>query len=199
MDAAYKANQEQLEQLVGATKYVCTGGKKPTSLSRRDYVKAFNRGPCAPTVVLAGISGTKLMVTVDCKTFKANHPTDFAKCWSTCTGSRAPKSEYRIWVPAIGSEMSILSPNANKKACFTNLIGWDTKKLSQTGETTYRKGIRVYPMGISPGTKTKVQSNCGMDAISNLVPTKIQVAGFSQYRDMTKAFVAAGYKTGINL
>ena len=199
LDAAHLAEQKKVEQIVGASKYVCTNGKKPSSLSRKDYVKQFNKGPCAPTVLLAGISGTKLMVTVDCETFKRNHPTDFNQCWSTCSGSGAPAKEYRIWIPSVASPMSILHPSQKKKNCFTNLIGWDVAKVAKDGSTQYRKGLRVYPMGLSPGTKTNATSRCGMDAITDLVPTKIQFSGFSQYRTLVKLFEAAGYKNGINL
>ena len=59
-------------------------------MSRKDYVKAFNAGPCAPIALLAGITGTKLMVRIDCEVFKANHPVEFGKCFKTCSGSTAP-------------------------------------------------------------------------------------------------------------
>lgn len=194
-----KLQTESLKKLLKASKYACTGGRSPSSLSRKEYIKAFNNGPCAPTAWLAGISGTKLIVTVDCKTFRSNHKTDFEKCWSSCSGSYAPKSEYRIWVPFIGSEMSILHPSQNKKDCFTNLIGWDLEKLKKDGSTEYRKGLRIYPMGLSPKTKKKSESDCGLDAISDLLPTKFQISGFGQYKDVANVFKAAGYKSGITL
>jgi hypothetical protein len=150
-------------------------------------------------VLLAGISGTKLQVKIDCATFKANHPTEFGNCWSSCTGLLAPKSEYLLWVPEITSEMSIVNPSGAKRNCFTALFGYDLKVLTQQGKVQSHKGVTVFPMGLSPLTKNKSQANCGMDALTNLAPTLIQFGGFSQYRDQNTALINAGYKTGVNL
>lgn len=48
----------------------------------------FLKGPCAPIVVVPGIQGTSLQVSIDdCEKFKAAHPQMFKGCgWSTCTG-----------------------------------------------------------------------------------------------------------------
>lgn len=179
-----KANQEHINQIEGTTKYVCTGGVKPSSLSRKDYIKAFNKGPCAPIVLLAGISGTKLQVKIDCPTFRANNLMDFNACgWTSCSGTGAPQSEYLIWVPRIGSEMSVVNPSDAKRKCFTALIGYDIQALQTEGVVRSKKGLTVYPTGLSPATKNKSESDCGMDGIVNLIPTKIQFSGYSQYRD----------------
>ena len=172
-------NGALLTELLGATQYVCTGGKSPSSMSKRDYVKAFNAGPCAPIALLAGITGTKLMVRIDCEVFRANYPVEFGKCFSTCTGSSAPQKEYRIWVPHITEPMSILKPSDKSRACFSALIGNDIELLSKTGEAKSRKGLTVYPLGLSPETTTKATSDCGMEAIINLMPTMIQMSGYS--------------------
>jgi hypothetical protein len=71
--------------------------------------------------------------------------------------------------------------------------------LAADGTVAPKKGLTVYPMGMSPETNTMSTSQCGLDAIQNLMPLKIQIKGFSQYRDVAKAFVAAGYKNGVNL
>jgi len=172
-------NGAHLTKLLGAKKYVCTGGKSPSSMSKKDYVKAFNAGPCAPIALLAGITGTKLMVRIDCEVFRANYPVEFGNCFSTCTGSSAPQKEYRIWVPHITEPMSILKPSDKSKACFSALIGNDIELFSKTGEAKSRKGLTVYPMGLSPDTTTKETSDCGMEAIINLMPTTIQISGNS--------------------
>ena len=168
-------------------------------MSRKDYVRAFNAGPCAPIALLAGITGTKLMVRIDCEVFKANYPVEFGKCFQTCSGSSAPQKEYRIWVPHITDPMSILKPSDNSRACFSALAGNDIEHLIKSGETRSRKGLTVYPLGLSPETSTKASSSCGMEAIINLLPTMIQAKGYSQYRDLYNVLVSAGYVSGINL
>ena len=199
LKAQEEKNEAMLGDLLGATQYVCTGGKSPSSMSRKDYVKAFNSGPCAPIALLAGITGTKLMVRIDCEVFKANYPVEFGKCFSTCSGSYAPKKEYRIWVPHITEPMSILKPSDNSRACFSALIGNDIELLNKTGETKSRKGLTVYPLGLSPETTTKAQSDCGMESIINLMPTMVQISGYSQYRDLYNVLKNAGYVSGINV
>ena len=63
-----------------ATQYVCTQGKNPSDLTRKEYIKEFAQGPCTPAVVIPGIGGSKLRVEIDCEKFKAAHPTDFKQC-----------------------------------------------------------------------------------------------------------------------
>ena len=95
--------------------------------------------------------------------------------------------------------MSIVQPSDNKRACFTALIGNDLAELAKSGTLKPLKGIEIFPMGLSPDTKTKATSDCGMEAIINLIPTLIQFSGYSQYRDLVSVLKNAGYKSGINL
>lgn len=199
LKAQEERNQAQLTELLGATQYVCTGGKSPSSMSRKDYVKAFNVGPCAPIALLAGITGTKLVARIDCEVFKANHPVEFSKCFSSCTGLSAPKKEYRVWVPHITEPMSILKPSDNSRACFAALVGNDIELMNKTGESKPRKGITVYPLGLSPETTTKATSDCGMEAVTDLAPTLIQISGYSQYRDLYAVLKNAGYISGLTV
>lgn len=199
MKLQQEKNAEMLKSVLGSTMYVCTGGKAPSSMTKREYVKAFNNGPCSPVAVLAGITGTKLFVRIDCETFKANHPYEFSKCFSTCSGFYAPKKEYRVWVPHITDPMSILKPSDSSRDCFDALMGHDLSVLVSSGKAQSRKGLTIYPMGLSPETSTKATSDCGMDSIINLFPTMIQFGGYSQYRDLYTVLKNAGYVSGLNV
>ena len=71
---------ESFKKVVSSTKWVCTGGQDPSTLSNQEYVRAFAAGPCNPTVVLPGIAGSKLVATIDCKKFKKSSPSTFKAC-----------------------------------------------------------------------------------------------------------------------
>jgi hypothetical protein len=111
----------------------------------------------------------------------------------------APKKEYRVWVPHITDPMSVLQPSDDSRECFSYLMGHDISVLASTGRTEPRKGLTIYPMGLSPETNTKASSDCGMESIINLFPTMIQFGGYSQFRDLYNVLKNAGYVSGINI
>jgi len=78
---------ETLSPIFDDTKFKCTNGKDPKSISRHQYLSEFKSGPCNPVVVLPGIGGSKLRAEIDCPTFKAANPKGFAACgWKRCSG-----------------------------------------------------------------------------------------------------------------
>lgn len=192
----YKA---MLKQLMENTKWVCTNGKDPKSLSNQEYVKEFAQGPCTPAVAIPGIAGSKLIVEIDCKTFKDNNPQAFKSCgWSTCTGFLTPKSEYRMWIPGELAPMSIATGLDGNRKCFNAVMGFDASQVKQGGKLTQRKGLTVVIEGTSPGTNTKGTGKCAWEAISNL--------GLGGKADGTKGFAGfltffenAGYKNGVSI
>lgn len=134
------------EQMLGDSKFHCTGGKDPSKLSNKNYLEEFAKGPCNPTVVLPGVGGSKLRVLIDCETFKSKYPEGFKACgWERCSGLKSPKSEYRIWLPGPFSPMSITLDDENARVCFNSVMGFDTSELS--------KGI-VKPI---PGTQVVIE------------------------------------------
>ena len=51
----------------------------------KDYLEAFNKGPCSPIVTLPGVTGSKLVAIVDCPTLQRESPEVFKACgWNTC-------------------------------------------------------------------------------------------------------------------
>lgn len=94
--------------------YECTDGVDPSTMTVKQYIKVFRKGPCSPAMVMAGIAATKLIISIDCKKLRNNHPDYFEICgWSTCSESilgDSPRSEYQIWIPEIISPFSLVNP-----------------------------------------------------------------------------------------
>lgn len=198
-DKAADKYKDMLKKLKESTKWVCTNGKDPKSLSNQEYVREFGEGPCVPLVAAPGIAGSKLIVEIDCKVFKDNYPDAFKNCgWQTCTGFLTPKSEYRMWIPDALAPMSITTGLAGNQKCFNAVMGFEASEVKQGGKLTQRKGLKVYVEGTSPKTNTKATGKCAWEAISNLGlgGTADETKGFSGFRTF---FENAGYKNGLNL
>jgi hypothetical protein len=119
-------------KMLEATKFQCTNGKDPSSLSNKEYLTEFAKGPCNPAVILPGIGGSKLRVLIDCPTFKAKDPSAFAACgWKRCSGLQSPSSEYKAWIPKPFAPMSITLDSENARNCFNAMMGFDTSELSK--------------------------------------------------------------------
>ena len=69
----------------------CVGRKDPTEMTDKEYLKAFAKGPCSPTILLPGLIASKLIITIDCKVLKATNPAIFTECgWEACGGIHIP-------------------------------------------------------------------------------------------------------------
>lgn len=186
--------------------YVCTGGQNPANLSFKQYLSAFSAGPCTPVIVLAGISGTKLMVEIDCETLQSNHPDIFANCgWTKCEKSgfdpisKVPKDEYRTWIPDPYSPMTVTNPNDKNRKCFTGLmkITWQRNTSGDLVQIPLQ-GATIKPMGLSKLTRTN--SRCGFDAICDMVPLgALAPAIYGVYTKLRQSLEARGYKIGLTL
>ena len=111
--------------LKSSEKNICTGGVDPSSLSLKAYLAAFAAGPCAPTMVLPGLVGSRLRIIIDCEVLKSTDPATFAACgWTSCGSgtTKSPKREYDGWIPRPLSPNSILTTDKNDKKCFSGLI-----------------------------------------------------------------------------
>jgi hypothetical protein len=212
--AAYQRELSELKSLRDAEEgitggqtngYACTGGQDPSKMSYKDYLNAFAAGPCTPVIFLAGITGTKMQAVIDCPTLQAQNPQLFSDCkWTTCKKSTfnigVPKDEYTVWMPDVLSPMNIANPtNANKK-CFTGLFGmkW-TKDSSGKLVPVQNPGVKVVPMGFSPGTRTN--SKCGFDAICDILPVAafLSPALYKVFEKFRINLEGMGYRIGLNL
>ncbi len=207
-----KKESEQLDSmaktLLGSVQAnVCTNGIDPRSMSNKKYLEEFAKGPCTPVTVLAGYTGSKLQVEIDCPVLKQNHPDIFQNCkWTSCNPSDAvkffsavPKAEYSLWLPEITAPFSLLSTSPNSKSCFVGLFGlrWDASGQQLKMESP--KGVKVTPVGMSPQTVSN--SACGFDAIANVIPFSSLIGGgkLQQFGPLRSALETMGYKIGLNL
>jgi hypothetical protein len=142
-----------------STEFVCTQGKNPSDLTRKEYITEFAKGPCSPAVVLPGIGGSKLRVEIDCEKFKAANPVDFKQCgWKRCSGLQSPLKEYLIWIPTLLAPMSIFIDSQKKRDCFTAVFGMDDSQAIPSGKLLTKVGLTVKIDGTTPKTQAKTES-----------------------------------------
>ena len=189
-----------------ADSFVCTGGQNPSKLTFKQYINAFAAGPCTPLIVLAGISGTKLMVEIQCDTLKSKHPEIFSACgWDKCSKnpldliSKVPKAEYRTWIPDLNAPMTVINPSNNQRKCFTGLmsINWQKNSAGVLVQVPV-EGATIKPMGLSKETRT--DSRCGYDSVCSLVPLGfLSPAVYNVYTKIRETLESRGYKIGLTL
>lgn len=46
--------------------FICTNGKNPNVLTTKEYLIEFSKGPCAPLIIIPPLTGSKLVVKIDC-------------------------------------------------------------------------------------------------------------------------------------
>ena len=186
----------QSESSQNSTKNVCIDGKDITKQSKKEYLEAFIRGPCAPTIVIGGIFGTRLKITIHCEEFKQNNPFIFEQCgWSTCDKLQkgSPKSSYVIFLPTQNSKINPINNKSGLK-CFSNLVK-DYKKIKDGKITQYNlKGIKV---SVNYKEKGKKDRSCGWSAVDKILKYKIYDGKY--LLDLQKKLKHMGYLSGLTV
>lgn len=182
----------------------CTGGVDPKTLSKKDYLAKFAAGPCAPFVALPGISGSKLIARIDCKTLKSSNPSLFSSCgWNACkTGFllRPPKVEYQVWMPAPLAPMSLTTLYERNKRCFGGFMTLHYKLSEGTIQPFEQDGITITTLGESLDTQKAEVSECGFMAIKDTLPVKTPVEKRYRYFGVLGDYlINAGYVYGLTL
>jgi hypothetical protein len=185
-------------------KFECTGGKDPSSMTKKDYLAAFVQGPCSPFMIMAGIAETKLMIQIDCPKLQKDHPAIFAGCgWNTCENgwfSSSPKKEYAIWIPDVISPFTLLDPLSSKhQNCFSSVFGLMFDKSSGIPRANPPSGVVIVPLGMTEATKRN--SKCGFDAISNILPISFRLnpLKWRAYDLLRLKLESMGYLIGLTL
>lgn len=194
-------NKKHMAELLGATEFVCTGGKNPDDLGHKEYLEEFAAGPCAPAIFIPGIAGSKLKAVIDCPILRRSDPMLFASCgWKSCDGRSGPAEEYTIWIPDPLSPMSMIKPFKNSRECFAGIIGLNSQ-FDEDGKIVFveKEGVKVAPFGETPDTQHN--SSCGFSSITYLVEfdygLDIQVMGY--FENLRSAFHNAGYRAGLTM
>lgn len=137
------------------------------------YLKAFAEGPCAPAVILPGITGTSLRAIIDCETLQAANHELFKTCgWDSCKNGifhHRPDKEYRAFIPGLISPLSLVG-NDQQKLCFVGIF--TLRYRIENGEYLPQEqpGVKIRPVGETPETVSN--SDCGFGGITNLIPLK---------------------------
>jgi hypothetical protein len=192
--------------VLGAATFECTGGKNPAQMTNIEYLKAFAAGPCTPLVAMAGISGTKLKLSINCAVLKSQRPDVFSGCgWSSCERSMTsllsyvPREEYNLWVPELTAPFSLINPTSKSNICMSNLLGFKWATNNGLLVTPGISGITVTAMGLTESTR--LDSKCGFDSMSNLLPLLdvLTPRKYKMFEILRTSLEARGYKVGLTL
>ena len=212
-------NHKNIGDILGLRKHICSNGIDPNNIPISTYLSIFANGPCSPVVLVPGIAGSKLIAKIQCEVLQKEHPGVFKSCgFNTCDIEKKdkgrwvyPQEEYKVWIPEIDSIMSIGKPFLNNQNCFANIMGLEVKQIkvenpiSEGGfklelSVSSLTGVKIYPLGSSPLTKTFSKGQCGFSAVENLLPVEtILPTKFSYFKYLKDIFLNSGYLIGINL
>ena len=182
---------------------ICTNGKSPKSMSKKEYLAEFAKGPCSPMTLIPGVLATRLKVEIDCPKLQELQPETFKVCgWNACKKDPnefwldVPNTEYYLWVPDYTSPMTVFSITEMPNLCFANLIK-PFVDLSKPIEEIHQPapGVKISLDGFSK--QSKPTEDCGASAISNLLNFPFQTRSTAGFGPMIKAMERAGYISGL--
>lgn len=182
----------------------CTNLRDPKTMTRREYLKEFARGPCSPIILIPGLTASKLVVQIDCEELRSHDPETFSICgWNTCQKSAyefwktAPEKEYELWVPGIFSPMSIFSLTERPNFCFFRLTSFNFDFSRPASEfITAKPGRRVFPAGFSP--LSRKTPRCGAPAMENLLPFAWQTKDSKGFKKVFDTLETLGFRAGLS-
>lgn len=204
-DDTEKTNRRFRDSLNGRDEYFCLGGVNPESLSYKEILRLFAKGPCVPVILAHGVLATRLTVNIDCEKFRAEEPKIFERCgWNACEKSfsefwkRVPKPEYKLWIPEVMSDLSIIGITEKSGLCFASIMKprFDPK-LPVDKMASPREGLTIRVYGFSD--RTKFYGDCGNAAMENLLPLPIQTSKTEGFRNLNNALIRAGYIPGLTM
>lgn len=192
-------------KLAALPKNFCTFGVNPAERSPKEILKLFAEGPCMPAIMAPGVMATRMTLNIDCKLFAEKEPKTFERCgWNACEKGRfefwkkVPKAEYRLWIPDLLSDLSIISFSEQSNNCFAALMKPHfnpEKPIEKMAKP--RDGLTIRVFGFSDGSKA--YSVCGASAIENLLPLPVQTTNSMGFAELTKAMIRVGYVPGLTM
>jgi hypothetical protein len=192
-------------------KNICLNLKSPSSLSLKDQLREFQKGPCSPLIFAPGLGAIRQKVAIDCKTLQANEPDTFSSCyWNTCSNDnfweiwpiyRKPNPEYGVWLTDIFSPMSYFLPKYFTEQCYYNMlkVNYNPKATSYKDLLIPRKGLEVGPHGTIGQNKSYSAAKCGLDALVDLLPFEGRLEKTSPYKKLLDTLEWMGYTSGMTL
>ena len=157
----------------------CINGKDPSLLSEKEYLIEFSKGGCSPFIIVPSMTGSKLVVQINCKILKKENFEIFSTCgWTDCEKKyyefwkSVPEEEYDLWYPNMNSPMNMFSPFERPGNCLAILIKLKVNFKNKIEDAIEEvKGLKIKVYGNTEKTKN---SGCGDKAISNMVNTSSQ-------------------------
>lgn len=185
-----------------SSKYSCLGGYDPSSLPIKDTLGRFAQGPCAPVILIPGITGTRLVVNIDCETLLKTNKKLFNTCgWKSC-GSKEffkPEKQYKLWLPRLTSPLAFYDSQTYKKECWAGIMAVDYSATSTSLTIKSIPGVKVFSMGLSPSGRPSKVSQCGAKAIEYLVPDIPNPQGAQYFSSIISTLTHMGYVPGLTL
>jgi len=194
-----------LDNLKDLPENYCTNGIPSDRGGRKAALLAFAKGPCAPVILVPGVTATRLTIEINCERFRNSHRQVFRDCgWNSCSCDiedefcKEPEKEYLLWIPEVISPLSIISFFERSNMCFARMIvpTYDlTKPIDQM--FVHKDGLNIRIYGFSPATNE--QGKCGSRSIEDLLPMSYQTPASRGYGPIIAALKYIGYTRGITL
>eukprot|EP01016_Furgasonia_blochmanni_P047212 TRINITY_DN6918_c0_g1_i1.p1 TRINITY_DN6918_c0_g1~~TRINITY_DN6918_c0_g1_i1.p1 ORF type:complete len:723 (+),score=126.39 TRINITY_DN6918_c0_g1_i1:203-2371(+) len=198
-----KGNSEHHDKM--NTTFRCTNGRNPKTLTTREQLSEFIRGPCSPVLLVPGHQASSLRILIDCPTLQAKRPDIFEACgWQHCDLEdtwtlKKPQPEYTLWIPTVGEPINFLHPNYQDSVCWSLLASLKYRK-DKNGQVHYDspEGTRVTWYGDT--NETAKESECGNRAIRDLLNiASIEPGGSKNYKDFIAGLEDLGYVSGYSM
>jgi len=177
--------------------------KDPSATSSpKEQLQSFIEGDCAPVIVVPGFLSTKMMVEIDCETLMANNPEIMDACgWGTCSWSlwySRPSTEYLFWIPSLFHRVNMVTFLSNS-TCFGRLARFEYNASASNNYEKYLspKGVRITWYGNTESTRSELDS--GFGAITDILPSYIQVQDTRGFKGAKEYLQTLGYQTGLTL
>ena len=189
-------------------RYICTGGVDPSSLSEKEFAKAFAEGPCAPTILVPGLTGSRLRVVIDCEILQKTDRKTFRACgWNTCKKwsifrpyYKAPRNEYMAWIPSLFGPLNLIPQTDNTKKCFMGLFTPVFEFKNNKAKLIEKPGVKVLPIGMTPETRSLNIGGCGRSGMDNYSPIAALKVHAMDYQELIiSSFEFIGHRVGLSL
>lgn len=190
-------------RVVNSQTYLCTNGKDPSNLSKKEILIEFSKSPCSPLIIVPGMLGTKISIEIDCNVLKTQNSEVFKACgWNECKKEfwefwkYVPSKEYDVWFPDINSPLTILTYSEQKNICWAMIIKQfldKSKNMSENPKPYIGYKIKVY----GNTEKTKDKFKCGDGAIADLLNLSFQISETKAFTNMLQSLKNLGYIAGL--
>ena len=198
----------KMKELIGKDKEnICTRGVPATSLSPKEYIKAFAEGPCAPVVIVPGLTGCKIIVEIDCEKLREDDPDTFKYCgWNTCSESldripfffNRPRKEYSGWLPGVTGPLGMTPYTEYSQKCFAGLMLTHFEIKDGKAKILKKPGVKLHAYGISPETRSRRVGQCGRKGLNNLTPFLVEFHSADYLEVMLRSYEYLGYRIGLS-